>query len=349
MALTPVNIGATANDGTGDPLRTAFQKVNANEVYLETLALGAGARWYVDTGAPDNALGLPGDFYLDDANGDVYEKTGVSTWTLVANIAGPQGIQGIQGIQGEQGIQGIQGLKGDKGDKGDQGDKGDTGDKGDKGDKGDTGEKGDTGDQGPPGLPGDVVTSGSVVSGNVAQFADNTGTSIEDAGIASSNIIVEGDARLTDARTPTSHGNEVHTSTFVDAAGAAAAAPVQSVAGRTGAVTLAAADVAGVVDTSTNQTIGGIKTFSSTIVGSINGNAETVTDGLLRTGANGAAIIPTGTDAQRPSPVAGLFRFNTTSDEFEGYDGTAWGAIGGGGGSIVVDDASLILATQVFG
>jgi len=266
VALTPVNIGATANDGTGDPLRTAFQKVNANEVYLETLALGAGARWYVDTGAPDNALGLPGDFYLDDANGDVYEKTGVSTWTLVANIAGPQGIQGIQGIQGEQGIQGIQGLKGDKGDKGDQGDKGDTGDKGDKGDKGDTGEKGDTGDQGPPGLPGDVVTSGSVVSGNVAQFADNTGTSIEDAGIASSNIIVEGDARLTDARTPTSHGNEVHTSTFVDAAGAAAAAPVQSVAGRTGTVTLAVADVANAVPDSRDVIAGDGLTGGGTLV-----------------------------------------------------------------------------------
>jgi hypothetical protein len=26
-----------------------------------------------------------------------------------------------------------------------------------------------------------------------------------------------------------------------------------------------------------------------------------------------------------------MFRFNDDSDEFEGYDGTAWGAIGGGG------------------
>jgi hypothetical protein len=28
-----------------------------------------------------------------------------------------------------------------------------------------------------------------------------------------------------------------------------------------------------------------------------------------------------------------MFRFNDDSDSFEGYDGTAWGAIGGGGGA----------------
>lgn len=34
--LTPVNVGTTANDRTGDPLRTAMQKLNANDVYLDT-------------------------------------------------------------------------------------------------------------------------------------------------------------------------------------------------------------------------------------------------------------------------------------------------------------------------
>jgi hypothetical protein len=45
----------------------------------------------------------------------------------------------------------------------------------------------------------------------------------------------------------------------------------------------------------------------------------------------GAIKIPAGTELQRPgTPVAGQLRFNDDSDEFEGYDGTAWGAIGGG-------------------
>ena len=35
VALTDVNIGTTANDGTGDALRTAFQKVNANNALIE--------------------------------------------------------------------------------------------------------------------------------------------------------------------------------------------------------------------------------------------------------------------------------------------------------------------------
>jgi hypothetical protein len=45
----------------------------------------------------------------------------------------------------------------------------------------------------------------------------------------------------------------------------------------------------------------------------------------------GAIKLPTGTELQRPgTPAAGQLRFNNDSDEFEGYDGTAWGAIGGG-------------------
>ena len=40
MARQIINIGSTANDGTGDPLRTAFDKINDNfqEVYGATAA-----------------------------------------------------------------------------------------------------------------------------------------------------------------------------------------------------------------------------------------------------------------------------------------------------------------------
>jgi len=56
-------------------------------------------------------------------------------------------------------------------------------------------------------------------------------------------------------------------------------------------------------------------------------------DAVPQTSATGAAIIPTGTEAQRPTPATGHLRFNTDAASFEGYDGTAWGAIGGGGGA----------------
>ena len=49
-----------------------------------------------------------------------------------------------------------------------------------------------------------------------------------------------------------------------------------------------------------------------------------------QTGATGAALTPSGTTAQRPTPATGHFRFNTTLGKFEGYTGAAWGAVGGG-------------------
>ena len=54
---------------------------------------------------------------------------------------------------------------------------------------------------------------------------------------------------------------------------------------------------------------------------------------VSETSATGSAEIPAGTTAQRDvSPDAGYLRFNTTDSSFEGYDGSAWGAIGGGSG-----------------
>ncbi len=47
--------------------------------------------------------------------------------------------------------------------------------------------------------------------------------------------------------------------------------------------------------------------------------------------ATGFALIPAGTTAERPvSPVNGQIRYNTTTAQFEGYQGGAWGQLGGG-------------------
>jgi len=49
------------------------------------------------------------------------------------------------------------------------------------------------------------------------------------------------------------------------------------------------------------------------------------------TGTTGSTRIPAGTEAQRDgSPAAGFFRFNSDVAKFEGYNGTAWGSVGGG-------------------
>jgi len=46
-------------------------------------------------------------------------------------------------------------------------------------------------------------------------------------------------------------------------------------------------------------------------------------------------LVPVGTTAQRPTGATGYLRYNTDLLSFEGYNGTAWGSIGGGatGGS----------------
>jgi hypothetical protein len=97
-----------------------------------------------------------------------------------------------------------------------------------------------------------------------------------------------------------------------------------------------------------NATVGGysivIKTASGLGITVPNGNTTTVycngTDffnavtitkeslGVI-TSATGSEIIPVGTTVQRDSPaLAGYFRFNSTNDWFEGYNGTNWGLLG---------------------
>ena len=75
-----------------------------------------------------------------------------------------------------------------------------------------------------------------------------------------------------------------------------------------------------------------VQTNSSTAnIGTL--SSLTVSGNILMTGT-GAIDIAAGTTAQRPgSPSSGMLRFNTTSNEFEGYNGSSWGEIGGSGGS----------------
>jgi hypothetical protein len=58
-----------------------------------------GATWRNGTGVPSQSLGNNGDFYLNLANSDVYNKISGS-WVLVANIRGATGATGATGPQG---------------------------------------------------------------------------------------------------------------------------------------------------------------------------------------------------------------------------------------------------------
>jgi hypothetical protein len=84
------------------------------------------------------------------------------------------------------------------------------------------------------------------------------------------------------------------------------------------------------------------------------GSALAVTGTVAVTGAltatldstfssTGALSISKGTTAERPTPASGMLRFNTTTTEFEGYNGTAWASVGG---AALSNDTST--ATDVF-
>ena len=51
--------------------------------------------------------------------------------------------------------------------------------------------------------------------------------------------------------------------------------------------------------------------------------------GFVGTGATEAIKLPVGTTAEQPTPATGMLRFNSDDTSFEGYNGSAWGAIGG--------------------
>jgi len=134
-------------------------------------------------------------------------------------------------------------------------------------------------------------------------------------------------------------------------------APVTSVAGKTGAVSLVKGDVGlGNVDntsdankpisSATQTALDGKQTkitASGITKGDGNGGITAATAGtdylapsavgstiVAQTGTNGAAQLPSGSTAQRPgTPAAGYIRYNATTGKFEGY-GSAWGNIGGG-------------------
>lgn len=77
-----------------------------------------------------------------------------------------------------------------------------------------------------------------------------------------------------------------------------------------------------------NATVSGVCTATT-----FSGAGTSLTGVTLKTSDTGSSQIASGTTAQRDgSPATAMFRFNTTLTQFEGYNGSEWGAIGGGGG-----------------
>ena len=78
-----------------------------------------GATWLSGSAAPVSQ-GKDGDFYLDTATYDVYQKTS-GAWSKTGNIKGATGADGAKGDKGDKGDTGEQGPEGPQGATGPQG------------------------------------------------------------------------------------------------------------------------------------------------------------------------------------------------------------------------------------
>lgn len=154
---------------------------------------------------------------------------------------------------------------------------------------------------------GDIVVDASGIapgSANQVLQTNAGGTATE----WRSNVVVPGTLNTTGV------------ATFASGVGVSGAAAFGSSVGISGAAQFGStATVAGTASFQGAVTVTGAATFGGAVV----------------VNTSGALTLPEGTTAERPAvPASGDIRFNTTLTQFEGYNGTAWGALGGGGGAV---------------
>jgi hypothetical protein len=149
--------------------------------------------------------------------------------------------------------------------------------------------------------------TGIAVPAGASMFVFNNGTNVVDAVSYFSGTVVSSSATITGG---TINGTSVGASTA-----------------STGAFTTLTA--------SGNTTLtGDLAVNGNTTLGNASGdtitlNAATATiPNNLNFNGTGTVRLPNGTTGQRPTPAAGMIRYNTTSGLFEGYT-TQWGGIGG--------------------
>jgi len=149
--------------------------------------------------------------------------------------------------------------------------------------------------------------TGIAVPAGASTFVYNNGTNVVDAVSYFSGTVVSSSATITGG---TINGTSVGASTA-----------------STGAFTTLTA--------SGNTTLtGDLAVNGNTTLGNASGdtitlNAATATiPNNLNFNGTGTVRLPNGTTGQRPTPAAGMIRYNTTSGLFEGYT-TQWGGIGG--------------------
>lgn len=272
--MPDITIGEVETLQTGEDATATMTGDSLHPVLNLGLPKGdTGAQGPQGERGPQGEQGIQGPQGPEGPKGDKGDAGSLESVTadVDANIGTPSVTVDYDGGNAAFHFHNLKGVKGDKGDKGDTGETGPTGATGPQGPKGDTGLTGPTGPTGPQGeqgpkgdtgtaagfgtpsasasslVPGSTPTASVTASGpatakvftfvfGIPQGAkgdpgdDYVLTAADKAEIAA---IVEGQITI-----PTKTSDLTNDSGFVNAAGAASAAPVQSVNGQTGAVSL---------------------------------------------------------------------------------------------------------------
>ena len=155
--------------------------------------------------------------------------------------------------------------------------------------------------------------TGIAVPAGKSAFVYNTGTNVVDALSYFSGTLISSSATIT--------GGSIDGTAIGGSTAAAGAFTTLSASGTLG--------VTGNTALSGNLTVDGNTTLGNASGDTITLNAATATiPNNLNFNGTGTVRLPNGTTGQRPTPAAGMIRYNTTSGLFEGYT-TQWGGIGG--------------------
>ena len=149
--------------------------------------------------------------------------------------------------------------------------------------------------------------TGIAVPAGKTMFVFNNGTNVVDALNYFSGVLVSSAATIT--------GGSIDGTAIGGSTAAAGAFTTLAASGNTAL--------------SGNLTVDGNTTLGNASGDTITLNAATATiPNNLNFNGTGTVRLPNGTTGQRPTPAAGMIRYNTTSGLFEGYT-TQWGGIGG--------------------
>ena len=249
-------------------------------------------------------------------------STGATGATGAAGAQGPIGLTGPAGANGAAGAQGPIGLTGPAGPTGA------TGATGAQGPIGLTGPAGATGPQGPIGLTGQAGPAGATGAQGPQGLQGIKG----DPGLAGATG-AQGPIGLTGSTGSTGPQGPIG---LTGPAGATGATGAQGPIGLTGpaGVDGVSASAANFVDLSSNQNVGGIKTFTNTISGNITGNASTATNATT-------AVNITSTNNTTLTSISNLNTVGTITSGV--WSGTTIAVANGGTGSTSLAVNSVLI------